>query len=61
MGGKTKQMGGEQAAGFMWSLKMFSFECAAEKLAGHMHMDDSSVWKNMLWNCCIALEATDGP
>lgn len=54
-------MGGERAAGFMWSLKNFSFECAAEKLAGQMHMDDSSAWKNMLWNCCIVLGATDSP
>lgn len=54
-------MEGERAAGFMSSLEIFSFGCAAEKLAGQMHMDDSSVWKNMLWNCCIVREATDGP
>lgn len=57
----NKADGGEHALGFMRPLKMFSFECAAEKLAGQMHMDDSSAWKNVLWHCCIVLEATDGP
>jgi len=45
----------------MWSLKMFSFEHVAGKLAEQMHMVASNVWKKVLWHCCIVLEATDGP
>lgn len=57
----NKLVGIESAVGFMWSLKMLSFENAVGKLAGQMHMDNPSVCKSMLWHCCIKLESTDGP